>query len=314
MDNLILRPGPLLVWCDLHGEESARPIDSEVGERAFEFLFEPVTLDERLSLGDVFRLLEICPTLQQVFRREFAGELCDEARKGPLTPSRGSDPEEVAGIEYLELYWSWRLDTSSGAYSGVHRLELHGVGHILEADAPDYGVKAGGRIRWSVSLTPLRELLELPLRFRDDFDVTEDDIDAKAYGHTIASGKCRELLLGQVIHGLLWELSVHGGPDTKADFLDDLMARKAEVDAGTAKLIPADEVFAEFELPGFDALFESVGGVSRGELRRALRSIDDDQPVGPWLDREFQGNVVVRTQFRDRPARDFRRALRAAGR
>jgi len=188
MDSLILRPGPLLVWRDLHREESERPVDSDVGERAIEFLFEPVTLDERLTLGDAFRLLESCPPLQQVFRREFASELCAEARKGPLTQSRGSDPEEVAGIEYLELQWSWHLDTSSSAYSDVHRLDLRGVGHILEADASDYGVNAGGRIRWSVSLTPLRELLDLPLRFRDDFDVTEDDIDAKAYGHTIASG------------------------------------------------------------------------------------------------------------------------------
>lgn len=92
------------------------------------------------------------------------------------------------------------------------------------------------------------------------------------------------------------------------------MARRAEVDAGIARLIPADEVFAEFEFPGFDALFESMGGVSRGAVRRALQCIDDDQPVAPWLDREFLGNVVVRTQFRNRPARDFRRALRVAGR
>src|SRR5688572_7098625 len=133
MDNLILRPGPALVWCDLHREESERPIVSDVAGRAIEFLFEPVTLGEGLTLGDVFGLLDICPPLQQVFRRDFTSELCAEARKGPLPQSRRSDPEGVGGIEHLELRWTWQLDTSCSAYSGVHRLELHGIGHVLEA-------------------------------------------------------------------------------------------------------------------------------------------------------------------------------------
>jgi len=104
MDNLILNPGPQLIWRDIHRQGSDPPFDTDVTGRAIEFLFEPVTLGHRLTLGDVFGLLSICPPLRQVFRREFADELCGEARKGPLQQSRGSDPEEVTGIEYLELY------------------------------------------------------------------------------------------------------------------------------------------------------------------------------------------------------------------
>lgn len=37
----------------------------------------------------------------------------------------------------------------------------------------------------------------------DTFNITEDDIDAKAYGNTVDSAKCPDVLLGQVIHGLL---------------------------------------------------------------------------------------------------------------
>ena len=314
MDNLILRPGAHLVWRDLHREESEHPIDTDVGSRAIEFLFEPVTLDARLTLGDVFSLLEICPPLKQVFRREFADELCAEARKGSLPRSRGFDPAEAAGIEFLELSWSWRLDTSSNAYSGIHQLDLHGIGDATQADVAECGVNAGSPVRWAVSLMPLRELLDLPLRVRADFNVTEDDCDAKAYGHTIASGKCQDALLGQVIYSILWELSWHGGPESQAAFRDELVARVGEIDAGTAKLVPADEVPAKLDWPGFDMMFEPVEGVSREEIRRALRTIDDEEPVGPWLDREFHGKVRVKPQFRDRAARDFRRALRSAGR
>lgn len=314
MDNLILGPGPALIWRDIHRQDSDQPVDADVAGRAIEFLYEPVTLDPRLTLSDVFRLLDACPPLQQVFRRDFSVELCAEARKGPLPQSRGSDPEEVAGIEYLELYWSWALDTASKTYSSVHRLDLHGVGHVLETDAPTYGVKAGERINWSVSLTPVRELLDLPLRFRDQFSITEDDIDASAYGNTITTAKCPDVLLGQVIHSVLYELSFHGGPEQQAEFHDELMARKADVDAGTAKLIPADDVFGEFDRPGFETLFETLGGVSQGAVSTALRRIDDNEPVGPWLEQEFGGEVVVKAQYRERLGREFRKAFRAAGR
>lgn len=314
MDNLILGPGPKLIWRDMHRQDSDQPVDADVTGRAVEFLYEPVTLDPRLTIGAVFRLLDACPPLQQVFRRDFSEELCAEARKGQLPQSRGSDPEEVAGIEYLELHWSWALDTASKTYSSVYRLDLHGVGPVLQVDAPTYGVKAGERINWSVSLTPVRELLDLPLRFRDQFNLTEDDIDASAYGDTIGTAQCADVLLGQVIHSVLYELSFHGGPEQQVEFHDELMARKAEVDAGTAKLIPAGDIFDGFERPGFETLFETLGGVPQGDVSSALRRIGDDEPVGPWLEREFNGKVVVKAQYRERLGREFRKAFRAASR
>ena len=314
MNNLMLCPGPKLIWRDIHRQDSNHPADTDVAGRAAEFLYESVTLDHRLTLGDVFGLLNNCPPLRQVFRRDFAEELCAEAGKGPLQQSRGSDPEELAGVEYLELYWSWGYDTATKAYSSVYRLDLHGVGRVLEVDAPNYGVKAGERINWSVSLTPVREMLDLPLRLRNTFNITEDDLDARAYGETVAVAKCPDVLLGQVIHGVLYELSFHGGPEQQVEFHNELMARKAEVDAGTAKLISADSVFADFDRPGFETLFETMGGVPQGDVGSALRRIGDDEPVGPWLEREFDGKVVAKEQYRVRLGRDFRKALRAAGR
>ncbi len=314
MANLILGPGPKLIWRDIHRQDSDHPVDTNVAGRAVEYLYEPVTLDPRLTLGDVFMLLDNCLTLRKVFRRDFAEELCAEARKGPCPQSRGNDPEDVAGVEYLELYWSWGVDTATKAYSCVHRLDLHGVGRVLEVDAQTYGVKAGERINWSVSLTPMRELLDLPLRLRDTFDITEDDIDAKAYGDAVDSARCPDALLGQVIHGVLYELSFHGSPEQQVEFHDELMARKTEVDAGTATLIPADDVFGKFDRPGFDALFDTLGGVPHADVSGALRRIADDEPVGPWLEQAFEGNVVVKAQYRERPGREFRKAFRAAGR
>ncbi len=49
-------------------------------------------------------------------------------------------------------------------------------------------------------------------------------------------------------------------------------------------------------------------------LREELTIVEDDEPVGPALDRAFDGKVVVKAQFRNRPGREFRKLFRAAGR
>lgn len=314
MDNLTLGPGPSLIWRDIHREDSDSPSAKDVAEHAIAFLFEPVTLHPNLKLGDIFKLLDTCPELKEVFRRSWAAELCDEARKGTLPQNRGSDPVEIAGVEYVELYWTWSLDTSSSTYRSVSKLDLHGIGPVLEEDAPKYYVKAGDRINWSLSLTSVRELLELPLRLREEFDVTEDDLDAKGYGEVVAKGRCSEVTLGQVILAVLEELSFHGGPEGQAEFSAELESRVAEVDAGTAELICGDDVFDAYDRPGFDALFETLGEIRPAEVNRAMRQIADDEPAGPALKMAFDGAVVVKPQFWDRPGREFRKAFRAAGR
>jgi hypothetical protein len=67
MDNLILASGPKLIWRDIHRQDANHPVDTDVAHRAVEFLYEPVTLDHGLKLGDVLSLLYVCPPLRQVF-------------------------------------------------------------------------------------------------------------------------------------------------------------------------------------------------------------------------------------------------------
>ena len=314
MDNLTLGPGPSLIWRDIHRQDSDSAVAKDVAEHAVAFLLEPLALHPNLKLGDVFKLLDACPALKDVFRRHWAVQLCDEARKGALPQTRGGGPVEVAGIEYMELYWSWALDTSSQTYRSVNSLDLHGVGPVLTEDAPTYYVKAGDRIKWSVSLTPVRELLDLPLRLREEFTITEDDLDAKGYGDVVASGRCSEVLLGQVIQAVLDEIAFHGGPDEQAEFSAELKSRVDEVNAGTAELTSVDDIFDGYDRPGFDALFETLGGISPADVRQVMRQIGDDESAGPALHRAFDGKVVVKKQFWDRPGREFRKAFRAAGR
>lgn len=315
MNTLTLGPGAGLIFRDFSPHNAdGDPAARNVAGQATAYLFEPVALHPDLKLRDVFQVFEACPELHAVFSRNWSFAVCEEARKGPVPRPHRDHPAEAAGIEYLELYWSWALDTHSREYSGVHRLHLHGVGPVMEADHPTYGVNAGDRIRWSLSLTPVRELLDLPLRLCEELSIVEDDLDAKGWREPVATGRCTEMLLGQVIQGVLDELCFHGGPEEKAEVKDGLKAQLAEIEAGTMKTAPADDFFDALDRPGFEALFETLGGIRPSEVSRAMRAIDDDEPVGPALDRAFNGEVVVKTPFHGRSGRAFRKLFRTAGR
>jgi len=61
-------------------------------------------------------------------------------------------------------------------------------------------------------------------------------------------------------------------------------------------------------------MFESLGGVEQRDVSSAMREIDDDANAAVWLDREFDGKVVVKVRFRDKTGREFRKTFRAAAR
>ncbi|MFT3777218.1 MAG: hypothetical protein QM772_02880 [Ottowia sp.] len=313
MSRLLLLPGPRLLRRNEHPGDGPAGAEADVTESAHEYLFDPLELDPAFTLGDLFRLLARCEDLQRVFRRDFAAELCAEARKGPVPPRRGSDPPEVGGIEYLELYRNWQLNTGDSTYSWVDHLDLHGVGKVLAVDAPDHGRKAGERIQWAVSLTPLREMLVLPLRFNPTLKVIEDDLDTLAYGDTLARARCAELCLGQFVHAVLWELSFHGAPADQAAVVAELTERKAELDTGTPRYVSGDDLFAELDRPGFDTLFETLADVPPSQVRRAIRDLADDAPAAAHLAQVFGGRVIVRPAFRALAGRAFRKAFRTAG-
>lgn len=140
MQDLILRPGPVLVartW--------------ETNGKCEDGHFDFVTMDATVTVGDIFRLLDASPLLQQVFRRDFAEELCAEARKGPVTAVKPPDDSAAdERIEYLELYQRWSVDTSTSLYGQTHRLHLHGIGFELQEDSEEHPRKKGERVQWSV--------------------------------------------------------------------------------------------------------------------------------------------------------------------
>lgn len=313
MHNLTLNPGPrLTVVRSVEEDGKRRPLTVDVTGRAHEFLFETVTLAEGVTLADVLGLLDASPVLASVFRQDFSEELLAHARKG-LSPKfvPGYDPE---GIEYLELYQIWHLHTGTQTYQPTHHLSFHGIGYELreDRDAGGYTEKAGTRIQWGISLTDVRELLSLPLRIRKDVRVCEDDFDAKNYGRELQAVQLEGVNLGQVLHGVLWELSFHGAPQDQEEVRSELQERVDEVHAGTAERVEGDSIFEEWDRPGIEQLFDSIGEYRVGEVTRALRDLEDNEPVQAGLTQRLDATVQVKQAHQATPARAFRRMFREA--
>ena len=303
---LTLAPGPALLCMQRPGTAGeAGSLGTDITARADEFLFEHVTLAEGVTLADVLGLLKRCPALQRVLRCESMAKVAVEARQGPRHGGTSEVPAEQTQLEYLELVWDWGMDTNSGRFTSVHRLDLNGVGPALQTNELAPHPRSEERSRWSVFFAPVQELLSLPLRFNEVLTVSEDDLDGKAYGDVLGRGLCSEVTLGQVIHSVLSELDLRNGsgvrlqpeidPDpSTADFTPSpagLTASAEPADSSPAIDAELSECWTAERLEKHD-LLHGVGyatwairkgvSVTVGSLRDYLGQFHADMPIAIW--------------------------------
>lgn len=304
MNSLILGPQGSLIYRNLYGPDNG-PYEQEVASHAIAFLFEKIELHPQVRLRDLLSLFDACPALHQVFSRQWSKDVSKQVQLGSVAPKPSSN-DEAGNIEYLQLSWNWQLDTYSNTYSNTQLLDLVGVSQ-----------QDGKQTSWCLALTPIRELLELPLRLKEHFAITEQDVDARYYGQEVAKANCHEMTLGLLIHSVLEELTFHGDEESKEQILAGLKKQTDEIEAGTAQFVSGDDVFEEILGPSrqksIATMFETIGSLSARELIEAIDGLADVQPIGSALARQFGTQVVIKEAYRNLAARAFRRVFRLAG-
>lgn len=297
MTDIVLRPGPALLYLERSdGSPMHWPID--VTARAIEFLFYPVILDPSLKLGDIFRLLDACPLLLQVYRQTFAEQLCVEARKGPLHEPDFDD------CEFLELRRLWSLDSHNLVYSDILRLHFSMVGPILANGCPEEGVLPGNRARWGVSCSSLRGMLDMPLCLDEEIKIFEEDDYSIKCCQLTARGKCSEISLGEFIHGVLWGMTFFGGPEAEMEFATSF--KEAVWSEPMSAETFTEQVLGYFPKAGFEAVLDSLGTLTPNEFEEILRQIPDKWNATKWLHRRCGESLVVKLGFRKLNGRDLR--------
>jgi hypothetical protein len=321
MSEIKLFTGPRLErheWVYDAANSSGEMKVENVTARAHEYVYRDIAVEPDVTLADIFALVAPNTILLAVFRQDFVEELCVEYKKGNKKPT--GEPWEQ--LEYLELYQVWALDTATQTYQWAGRYRLHGVGGIQPADIIEHGYvmhKKDERIQWGVSLTPLRELLHLPLRVNTKVRVQEEDLDSCNFGKTLQTVINPQITLGGFIKETLWELSFHGGPDESATVWSELKSQVAELEDEGADAVEAVTYDDIFESLGFNSrnsvynqFFDAWNPAAAHELYRVLREMPDSRPIQSGLCEALVSGAIVKTEFAGLSAREFRKLIREA--
>jgi hypothetical protein len=241
MQGLVLKSGGRLDnvrWVYDDEAEKGEYVATDVTEDAISYLLEPLRIEGELFLRDIFALVDLNPALLLVLRRDWGAEYLAEYKRVIATALPYTGEYDPDGLEYLELYQSWSKNSSTGEISGHQRLDFHGIGYELREDImqDDWVMhRKGSRISWAVEMTPLAELLNLPLRLNPEVIVSEDDTESGNYMKRLETLRMSTPTLAQVVHGILWELSFCGGPEDALEKKEHLKHLMAEVDEAIEK-------------------------------------------------------------------------------
>jgi hypothetical protein len=131
------------------------------------------------------------------------------------------------------------------------------LAHWSTPEKPDVEWPKGSRINWGVSFTPANELIDLPVKLDTKVTVFDDNLkhdmdhqNKTGWHYPVATYTGAVYTLGNILYGVLWELSWHGGPEKRKKAWGELKASAAEIDKAIAEgrldevTVPASQVFS----------------------------------------------------------------------
>ncbi len=212
MKELVIKKGGIVEYTRWDADQKPpRYVTKDVTDKANRFLFRQAYLEEDVTLRDIFLILQ----RHLDFYDELLGNWC----KDIVAEAFSKDQEEIdkdSDIEYLELYWLLTEDKENVSLEGYQLPSFHG--HGTEGS---YGV----------SLTPAYQLLDCPLKLRQEIYVYNDICSVAEPPRSYQNAT---YTLGDILYVIIWELSFFGSPSMRD--------KKAEVLLGAAtKICEADK-------------------------------------------------------------------------
>ncbi|PKO92567.1 MAG: hypothetical protein CVU15_05450 [Betaproteobacteria bacterium HGW-Betaproteobacteria-1] len=104
------------------------------------------------------------------------------------------------------------------------------------------------------------------------------------------------ITLGQVIHGLLWELSFHGSPASRKEESAKLKCLANEVHTGEGITHRAADLFAGYKATLASCFIDTVG-CALDDLYDTLVCIDDHDNAEAAFQEKLRPNIRLKPQF-----------------
>lgn len=188
-----------------------------------------VTLD-RVTLERLFSIVESNIDMWELLLCENIRPFLQEAQQ-PLT-------EDIAELKHLEIFWDAEVNVVDGCRDFTFSPTLMG---LMEDSV------TGEEIDMGVEFTPVNNLMKYEIRLRPQVEVVVVDYDGfKQTGEwqqldNIALGE-RPFTVLEVFKAVFEEISFWGNPTERDKWLGTIKERILEVQEGTAKLIPWEDV------------------------------------------------------------------------
>lgn len=179
------------------------------------FLHYPCSIEDGATLKSIFKLMYSKIDLLDGMIGNWAKEYVQEGLK--LTKGNhliNSDDD----MNFLELYWfvsnqkSWDYlkndycDSNDEETVGFNFPNFHGVGVCTKNDS---FYKIGERIDYSLSLSPVSELINYPIKIDTKYTIFDD------LSQTVVYSSHKQVTLFEIFYGIIYELSFHGNPASK---------------------------------------------------------------------------------------------------
>ena len=221
-------------------KERGKYLERDVTESAIRRLWDTCTLENGVTLKSIFTLINSDIDLFDLVIGNWCKEIVTEGLTQP--PGEYSGIYDPNGIEYLELYWSlarsalWNetkgvFDSDTTELQGTKRADFHGIGYELKEDKlHDWKNKDGTdavewakgcRIPWGMSFMASNAHINYPVKLAQK-TIINDEVEQKPkdnhFTHSPVAIFERSLYtLGDILYGIIWELSFHGGPKERIE-------------------------------------------------------------------------------------------------
>ena len=167
-------------------------------------------------------------------------------------------PEDSDQIDFLEIY-HWpevHKYTEKKKHPGGTRerntvidfdtsVGFHGIGPAKDEDG-QYSLDRTEQ--YSVSYSPMYEIVDLPIKLKKEFTVYTPFEHGKKMEERELLKATREFTLLDVLDAIYWDISFMGGPQNNAEFIENMKGRVDEITSGEVAMIPMEQVFPETEI------------------------------------------------------------------
>lgn len=166
--------------------------------------------------------------------------------------------DENDGMDHFEIRWDVDYHKSDSFTSFGLSPSFIGVGLPIteenqaakseDASHPRGDLPIGFTETYSVSASPLNTFTHLKLVLNTDVNVYRLKRHPKTENIKILTSECKFSLL-DILDAIYFDISFHGPPDQRDEFIDEMRSRMEEIDNGTIETRPIEDFFEDLGIP-----------------------------------------------------------------